>query len=358
MPDVSSRAAIDGDLTAASADGRFLDPAIDRLAIRPHEPVAPGDLEHWYRAMRLARTFEDKLAALYRQGRIVGAVYLGAGQEAIVTGVVSLLRTDDYFSTVARGLAGWFLRGVEPRDVFARWLGKDIPPSHGRELGLFLADLPAYGIAPYHNGSMASWIPSAAGFALAFKYRRQPRVYVALTGDGATSPGDFYEGLNFAAIHKLPLVIVVENNCYAYSTPVELQMPVKNVADRAPAFNIPAAIGFGNDIFEVRRLVGPAIEHARSGQGPCLVEFKTFRRRGHGEHDDMAYVPRDLREFWERRDPIRLFQEYLLREGGWTEAMADAVDRECSAVVERALEEAAALPDPVPESVTRRLFVD
>ena len=233
----------------------FLDPRIDRTSIAPDSPVPADDLARWYRAMRLARTFEDKLAALYRQGKIVGAVYLGTGQEAIATGVVSLLQKGDYFSTVARGLAGWFLRGVEPRDVMGRWLGKDIPPSHGRELGLFLADTAAYGIAPYHNGSMASWIPSGAGFALAFKYRKEPRVYVALTGDGATSPGDFYEGLNFAAIHKLPLVIVVENNCYAYSTPQSLQMPVANVADRAPAFNIPATIGFGNDIFEVRRLV-------------------------------------------------------------------------------------------------------
>ena len=115
---------------------------------------------------------------------------------------------------------------------------------------------------------MASWIPSGAGFALAFKYRKQPRVYVALTGDGATSPGDFYEGLNFAAIHKLPLVVVVENNCYAYSTPNQLQMPVANVADRAPAFNIPGVIGFGNDIFEVRRLVGRRSIGRGSGAGP------------------------------------------------------------------------------------------
>lgn len=336
----------------------FLDPRIDRTSIAPDTPVPAEDLARWYRAMRLARTFEDKLAALYRQGKIVGAVYLGTGQEAIATGVVSLLQKRDYFSTVARGLAGWFLRGVEPRDVMGRWLGKDIPPSHGRELGLFLADTAAYGIAPYHNGSMASWIPSGAGFALAFKYRKEPRVYVALTGDGATSPGDFYEGLNFAAIHKLPLVIVVENNCYAYSTPQSLQMPVANVADRAPAFNIPASIGFGNDIFEVRRLVGDAIDHARSGKGPYLVEFKTFRRRGHGEHDDMGYVPAALRDFWERRDPIEMLRRYLREGAGWTMESIEQIDAECAAAIERAIEEAQALPDPKPETVSWRLFAD
>ena len=340
------------------ADARFLDPALDRLSIRPDEPIERAELARMYRAMRLSRTFEQKLAALYRQGKIVGAVYLGMGQEAIATGVVSLLREGDYFSTVARGLAGWFMRGVEPKHVLARWFGKDVPPGHGRELGLFLADLKQYGIAPYHNGSMASWIPSGAGFALAFKYRREPRVYAALTGDGATSPGDFYEGLNFAAIHKLPLVVIVENNCFAYSTPTCQQMPVANVADRAPAFNIPAEIGFGNDIFEVRRLARRALDHARSGKGPYLIEFKTFRQRGHGEHDDMAYVPKDLREFWERRDPVRLLVDYLRGDGGFSADEIDAIDEECRAIVEDAVPWAEALPMPDPASVTARLFAE
>ena len=339
-------------------DHAFLDPALDRLEIRPDEPLSQAELLSMYRAMRMSRTFEQKLSALYRQGKIVGAVYLGMGQEAIATGVVSLLQKDDYFSTVARGLAGWFMRGIEPKHVLARWLGKDIPPAHGRELGLFLADLKQYGIAPYHNGSMASWIPSGAGFALAFKYRREPRIYAAMTGDGATSPGDFYEGLNFAAIHKLPLVVIVENNCFAYSTPINLQMPVANVADRAPAFNIPAEIGFGNDIFEVRRLARKAIDHARSGHGPYLVEFKTFRQRGHGEHDDMAYVPAELREFWERRDPIRLLQEYLEGEGNVPREDVAAVDAECRSVIEEAVLYAESLPAPDPSTATHRLFAE
>jgi TPP-dependent pyruvate/acetoin dehydrogenase alpha subunit len=338
----------------------FLDPALDRTAISPGDDDRPGP-EEWlrlYRAMRLARAFETKLAALYRQGRIVGAVYLGMGQEAICTGIVSLLQDDDYFSTVARGLAGWFLRGVQPRDVMARWLGRDVPPTHGRDLGLFLADLPNYGIAPYHNGSMASWIPSGAGFALAFKYRRQPRVYVAFTGEGATSPGDFYEGLNFAAIHKLPLVVIVENNCYAYSTPTCAQMPVANVADRAPAFGIPGEIAFGNDIFEVRRVGRRAIAHARAGKGPFLVEFKTFRQRGHGEHDDMSYVPADLRAFWERRDPLRLFSDYLERSGAVAQEALAALDAGCADEIERAADEAMTGSMPSPESVTWRLFAE
>jgi TPP-dependent pyruvate/acetoin dehydrogenase alpha subunit len=218
------------------------------------------ELLRMYSAMQLARTFEEKLAALYRQGKIFGAVYLGMGQEATSVGCASLLQPGDLFTTVARNLSAWFYRGVKPEHVLARWMGKDQPPSNGRELGLFLADIDEYGIPPYHNGSMASWIPAGAGYALAFKLRRQPNVMLCFTGDGATSPGDFYEGLNFASIHRLPLVIICEVNQFAYSTPPEKQMPVANVADRAPAFNIYAETAYGNDLFSV-------IEAARRGTG-------------------------------------------------------------------------------------------
>ena len=309
-----------------------------------------------YRAMRLARIFETRLASLYRQGKIIGAVYLGTGQEAIATGVASLLDRNDIFNTVSRSLAAWFYRGVEPKHVLARWFGKDVPPSHGRDLGLFLADLGTYGIAPYHNGSMASWIPSGAGFALAFKMKRQPNVYIAFTGDGATSPGDFYEGLNLASIHKLPLVVIIENNQFAYSTPIHKQMPVKRVSDRGPAFNLYTDIAFGNDVFNVIRHAKKAIDHARSGQGPALLEFLTFRRRGHGEHDDASYVSHEAREYWEVRDPIKLYEEYLLGKGGLTQSALDTIETGCTAVVDDAVRYADSLPFPKPESATTRLF--
>lgn len=334
-----------------------LPPELDRTSIDPGErQLSEENLLKMYRAMRLARTFETRLASLYRQGKIIGAVYLGTGQEAIATGVASLIRDGDVFSTVSRSLSAWFYRGVEPKHVVARWFGKDIPPSHGRDLGLFLADLDNYGIAPYHNGSMASWIPSGAGFALAFKMKRQPNVYIAFTGDGATSPGDFYEGLNFAAIQKLPLVVIVENNLYAYSTPIEKQMPVERVSDRAPAFNLDKRVAFGNDIFSVIDHAEAAIEHARSGKGPVLLELLTFRRRGHGEHDDASYVSREIREYWEARDPIELFQSYLLGKGGLERSALENVDSDCAAIVDEAVRYADALPLPKPETVTERLF--
>lgn len=330
----------------------------------PNEIQAdPGDLPFnqeqllkMYSAMRLARTFEERLAALYRQGKIFGAVYLGMGQEATSVGSVTLLQDGDLFSTVARNLSAWFYRGVKPEHVMARWFGKDQPPSNGRELGLFLADLKEYGIFPYHNGSMASWIPAGAGYALAFKMRRQPNVCLCFTGDGATSPGDFYEGVNFASIHKLPLVIICEVNQFAYSTACEKQMPVKNVADRASAFNIYSETAFGNDVFTVIAAARRGIEHARSGNGPALIEFKTFRKRGHGEHDDMAYVPKELREFWEERDPVAMYRRWLTGRAGVDEASIKEIEDECARRVEAAVEYADGLPFPKPETVTDRLF--
>ena len=161
-------------------------------------------LLRFYSVMRLARTFEERLCALYRQAKILGAAYVGMGQEATSVGCASLLEPGDLFSTVSRNMSAWLYRGADPRHVMARWMGKDQAPHHGRDLGLFLAELKDLGIAPF-SASMASWIPAGAGYAMTFKWRRQPNIYLAFTGDGATSPGDFYEGLNFAAIHKLPV---------------------------------------------------------------------------------------------------------------------------------------------------------
>jgi TPP-dependent pyruvate/acetoin dehydrogenase alpha subunit len=329
----------------------------DEITIARHElTFKDEELLRFYSAMRLARTFEEKLAALYRQGKIFGAVYLGMGQEATSVGCASRLEKTDYLSMVARNLSAYFYRGVDPRHVMARWFGKDQAPSHGRELGLFLADIENYGIIPYHNGSMASWIPAGAGYALAFKMRRQPNVVLCFTGDGATSPGDFYEGLNFAAIHKLPLVIICEVNQFAYSTACDKQMPVANVADRAPAFNIYAETAYGNDIFTVIEAARRGIEHARRGNGPALIEFKTFRQRGHGEHDDMSYVPAELREFWQKRDPIAMYRRWLIERAEFKAGMVTRIDEVAARQVEAAVEYSESLPYPKPETVTERLF--
>jgi TPP-dependent pyruvate/acetoin dehydrogenase alpha subunit len=203
---------------------------------------------------------------------------------------------------------------------------------------------------------MASWIPAGAGYALAFKMRRQQNVCLCFTGDGATSPGDFYEGVNFAAIHKLPLVIICEVNQFAYSTPPQWQMPVEHVADRAAGFGIYTETAFGNDLFTVIAAAKRGIEHARSGNGPALIEFKTFRRRGHGEHDDMGYVPTELREFWEARDPVDMYRRWLSKRATIDEATLQQIEQDCVVRVEAAVVYAESLPFPKSETVTDRLF--
>ncbi len=344
-------------MSEQDSTARWLDPKLDRMQIDPGDATFESDvLEDWYRAMRLSRTFEERLARVYRQGMVEGAVYLGMGQEATSVGTAAHFRQGDYWSTVARNLAAWFLRGVDPAAVMARWLGKDEPPQHGRELGLFLANLEEVGLIPYHNGAMAAWIPEGAGFAWSLKRKGQGNVYVAFTGDGATSPGDFYEGLNLAALHRLPIVVIAENNQYAYSTPAHVQMPVANISDRAAAFGIPCSVGFGSDVFEVHRLAGEAIAHAREGGGPYLVELKCFRQRGHGEHDDMGYVDEEQRAFWMARDPIRLFRDYLVGAGVLPIERLDQIDSTCAERVDAAVEYAERAPSPKPESVVRGVF--
>ncbi|MFN7927195.1 MAG: thiamine pyrophosphate-dependent dehydrogenase E1 component subunit alpha [Blastocatellia bacterium] len=323
------------------------------------DPQALGytreQLLRFYSVMQLSRTFEERLCTLYKQAKVLGAAYVGMGQEATSVGCASLLESGDLFSTVARNLSAWFYRGADPRHVMARWLARDQAPTHGRDLGLFLADLKGLSLAPF-SASLASWIPSGAGYAMTFKWRKQPNIYLAFTGDGATSPGDFYEGLNFAAIHKLPLVVIVEVNQFAYSTPRESQMPVTDVIERAAAFNIYAEQAFGNDLFTVIETARRGIEHARNGRGPALIEFKTFRQHGHGEHDDMSYVPAHLRAFWEERDPIAMYQRWLTKRAKIDADELSAIDAEAVARVDAAVEYAEALPYPKPETVADRVF--
>ena len=193
---------------------------------------------------------------------------------------------------------------------------------------------------------LADNVPIAAGAALAFKHRGEPRISINFLGEGSTSRGDFYEGLNFAAIHKLPVVYIVNNNQWAYATPVERQMPVKNVADRAPAFNIPGVIVDGNDVEAVYLAAMEAFERARSGGGPTLIECKTFRMTGHSAHDDAGYVPKEQFEIWAKKDPI-IRMERRLRERGWIDdKYVGDMDGEIKKSVEEAAEIALGMPLP------------
>ncbi len=310
-----------------------------------------------FRVMKLTRETDDRLERkLYRQGKILGGCYVGRGQEAIPVGCVLALEPDDVIFPTHRELGAFIARGMSLTTLFAQYLGRADTPTRGKDGNAHIGDV-GLGLMNYVS-HLADSVPIAAGAAWAFKARGEKRVAVNFLGEGSTSRGDFYEGLNFAAIHKLPAVYVVNNNQWAYSTPTNLQMPVANVADRAPAFNIPGVIVDGNDVEAVYLAAREAYVRARRGDGPTLIECKTFRMTGHSAHDDAGYVPKEQFELWARKDPIQRM-ERRLRERGWIDdAAIAAMDATLKKAVEEAAETALARPSPDGSETLDRVYAD
>ena len=278
--------------------------------------IKRADLLQMYYYLRLTRTLEDRVTALYRQGRIVGGVYTSNGMEAIAVGYASALRQDDVIAPFHRDMGAFLVRGITPGEVIAQYLGKRAGPTKGKDGNVHIGDLKR-GVIGFVS-HLADNLPVATGVALAFKMRGETRVVVTNTGDGGTSRGDFHEAMNFAMVRRLPVVFFCNNNQYAYSTPLHLQMAIANVADRAKAYGMPAETVDGNDIEAVYRAASGAIDLARGGEGPTFIECKTMRMHGHSEHDSAKYVPRELLEEWKGKDPI-VRAELRLRELGYAE---------------------------------------
>ncbi|MYA80095.1 MAG: thiamine pyrophosphate-dependent dehydrogenase E1 component subunit alpha [Acidobacteriia bacterium] len=297
--------------------------------------------------MLMMRELEDRIELkLYRQGKIVGGCYTGRGQEAIPSGSAVLSRPDDYLCPSHRDMAAFLIRGMTPREVLAQYLGRVTGPTGGRDGNMHM------GCARRHLlpiiSSIGASVPVANGIAIAMKYRGEPNVVFNYWGDGATSRGDWHEGLNFATVQKLPIVYLCNNNLYAYSTPLEKQMVVKNVADRASAYGMPAEIVDGNDVFAIFDATRRAVAHARNGLGPYLIECKTFRVSGHSAHDAADYVPQHVREEWSKKDPILRLQKDMVERGWATEQdfrqVRQGVLEEIDDAVNWALEQP--FPDP------------
>ena len=275
------------------------------------------------RYMATMREVEDRIERkLYRQGKIVGGVYVGRGQEAIPVGVGLTAEPEDVLCPSHRDLALFLIRGVHPRQIFAQYMGRVGGLTRGKDGNMHMGDMNRRIISII--SAMAASVPVAAGAALALKYKGTRNVAYCFFGDGATSRGDWHEGLNLAAVQKLPVVYVCNNNQYAYSTPLSKQMACGDVSDRAPGYGIPAEIVDGNDVFAVYGAARRAAEHARAGNGPYLIECKTFRMTGHSAHDAADYVPPQLREEWAQRDPISRLEKKMV-EKEW--AAADEVER-------------------------------
>src|SRR5206468_568977 len=268
-----------------------------------------ADLLQIYYFMRLTRTVEDRTRRLFLQGRVVGGVYTAQGHEATTVGAAWMLGDGDFIVPQHRDLGMHLTRGTSPRAVMCQWLARGNSPTLGRDGQLHIGDI-HHGIVPAIS-MLGESLPVACGLALTMKIRKRSTIVLASCGDGATNTGAFHEAMNFAAVQKLPLVLVIENNGYAFSTPSYKQFAVQQLSERAAAYGMPGETVDGNDVFAVTTAVERAVEYARSGQGPTIVECKTFRVRGHSEADRADYVPREIREEWLAKDPIKQFEDYL-----------------------------------------------
>lgn len=309
------------------------------------DDLSPEQLLRLYHYLRLTRSLEDRLAILYRQGKILGGVYLSTGQEAVSVGAASVLEDGDVIVPSHRDMGAHLLRGIQPREVFAQYLGRLGGPSRGRDGNVHFGDMRRGDVA--FLSPMADGIPIAAGVGLALKRAGQGRVCMTWFGEGAASRGDFHEGMNLAGVLRVPVVFLCNNNQYAYSTPLTRQTPVPDIAMRAPVYGMPGVVVDGMDVLAVHRAAREAVARARVGEGPSLIECKTMRLRGHSEHDDASYVPRDVLEQWRKRDPILTTERRLMASG----VLDDARRAEIAQRITRELEEALAWAEasPLPE---------
>jgi TPP-dependent pyruvate/acetoin dehydrogenase alpha subunit len=309
-----------------------------------------------YYYLRLTRTLEDRVTALYRQGRIVGGCYTSNGMEAVAVGYASTLEPNDIIAPYHRDMGAFLIRGITPGEVVAQYLGKRTGPTKGKDGNVHIGNL-SRGVIGFVS-HLADNLPVATGVGLAFKLRGESRVVVTNTGDGGTSRGDFHEAMNFAAVRKLPVVFLCNNNQYAYSTPLHLQMAIENVVDRAKAYGMPGHIVDGNDVEAVYLVTKRAVARARAGEGPTFIECKTMRMHGHSEHDSAKYVPRELLEEWKGKDPIVRTERRLMALSYTDDSALREIDERVKKEIEAAVEFGEQSPFPEGPEVLKDVFAD
>jgi TPP-dependent pyruvate/acetoin dehydrogenase alpha subunit len=318
-----------------------------KLSCTPETTLNHEQMLELYRYLKLTRMVEERLVNLYRQTKVVGGVFRSLGQEATAVGSAYALRPQDFITPLIRDLGAVLVKGIRPREIFAQYMAKAWGPSGGRDLNIHFGNLEKGFIGPIsHLGDM---IPVMTGVVLGARMQKKDIVALAYIGDGGMSTGAFHEGLNFAAVQKLPLLVVAEYNHYAYSTPTSLQTAVENLADKAAGYGIPGHIVDGNDIVACYEVTRKAVEYASSGGGAVLIEAKTYRRKGHAEHDDQRYVPEGEVEWWEKNnDPVDRYERFLTEQRVATRERLD----EITADVQREIDEDVAWAEssPMPEA--------
>jgi TPP-dependent pyruvate/acetoin dehydrogenase alpha subunit len=313
------------------------------------------DRANLFRYMVMMRASEERALTLYRQGKVPGSFYDGRGQEAISVGSAFVLSPEDRMCILHRDLGAHFIRGVTPDRYLGNYMGRAGGVTGGRDGNMHFGDRKLGCVG------MVSMLPDmaqvAAGMALALQMRGEPRIAMTYFGEGSTANGQWHEAMNFAGLRKLPIVFVLENNKFAYSTPNELEFAVDPVK-RAEVYGFPGVSVDGNDVEAVFEAAREAAERARAGDGPTLIECHTMRMHGHGAHDDMSYVPKELFEEWGARDPIERYAERLSSDHGFSEGELEAIRLEVHEYVEGCARKALEQPMPDPESALEGVFAD
>jgi pyruvate dehydrogenase E1 component alpha subunit/2-oxoisovalerate dehydrogenase E1 component alpha subunit len=307
--------------------------------------------------LRLTRTLEERLVALFRQAKVIGGLYRSLGQEGESVAATYALdfKQGDVVQPLIRNLGAILVAGAKPVDIIRQYMAKGDSPTRGRELNIHFGH-PAKDGFIGQISMLGDMIPVMAGIALAGRIQKKKLVTLAFIGDGGSSTGAFWEGMNFAAVQKLPMVVVVEDNGYAYSTPTAKQTAAKTLADKSVAFGCAGETVDGNDVFAVYDAATRAIDRARSGEGVTLLEVKTFRMKGHAEHDNAAYVPPQLIEEWKAKDPVVRFERKLIEDKVATQPEFEAVQARVRDEVDRATDEAEKSPMPRPEEAALGVF--
>jgi len=324
----------------------------------PAAQLSKAQLLELYHYLNLNRLAEEKLTNLYRQGKVVGGLYRSLGQEGCSVGSAYALDVGDIFTPLIRNLGAIFVRGGRPRDVFAQYMARATGPTRGRDLNVHFGWLSEEGSMPSVISMLGDVVPVLTGAVIAERMKGKRTVALTWIGDGGVSTGAFHEGFNFACVQKAPLVVIVENNKFAYSTPTYKQTANTRFVDRAQAYGCFGEQVDGNDVLAVYEVTRGAIERARRGQGPTLIEADTMRMRGHAEHDDMKYVPRQMLEEWARKDPLLRFEGHLLGQGIASKDELAAIVASIETSLREDLAFAEASPFPEPESAMSGVYAD
>jgi TPP-dependent pyruvate/acetoin dehydrogenase alpha subunit len=328
--------------------------------MKPSEYLSRTQLKEMYYFARLARDIEERLVILFRQSKVIGGLYRSLGQEGESVATAYALERTDAVLPLIRNMGVLTTMGVRPREIFRQYMAKGTSNSRGRDLNIHIVHLPAEGqpqpVIAGPISMLGDSIPVAAGIAMGARMRGRNLVAMAWIGEGATSTGAFHEGINFAAVQRIPLVIVAEDNKYAYSTPITKQMAITRIDERAASYGIPHELVDGNDMLAVFDVAKRLVDRARAGEGASLIGVDTMRMQGHAQHDDARYVPKTLIEEWAGKDPLPRFRNVLRDRGAATEKELDEIDTLTKDYAATEADLAVKDPMPDPADVTRGVY--